>query len=128
MLLLKSEKRSSVLDFFSELFASPKDLSFSEIIENNIFSAVQLEELAFLCNMSVSTFKRTFKKHYPSSPATYIRKKRIDRAQHLLQTTDLQIQEIGYQCGFNELSSFSHTFQKVTGASPSEYRLNQINK
>jgi AraC-like DNA-binding protein len=128
LLLLKSENRTSVLDYFSELFASPAQTSLKDIIENNIFNDISLEQLAFLCNKSLSTFKREFKKVYKEAPATYIRSQRIERAKLLLSTTDMRVKEIAYNIGFNELSSFSHTFQKVSGLSPSDFRLTQTNK
>jgi AraC-like DNA-binding protein len=87
-----------------------------------------MDQFALLCDMSLSTFKREFKKAYNSSPATYIRERKIEKAKALLTTTDLLIQEIGYNCGFQDLSTFSHTFQKVSGKSPSEFRMNQNNK
>ena len=128
LLLLKSQDRTSVLEFFSELFASPAKLKFQDIVENNIYSAINTEQLAFLCDMSLSTFKREFKKTFGEAPATYIRQRKIEKAQRLLLTTDMRIQEVGYHTGFNELSSFSHTFQKVTGVSPSDYRVNHSSK
>lgn len=128
ILLLKSQNRTSVLEFFSELFASPAKLKFQDVVENNIYSDISTEQLAFLCDMSLSTFKREFKRNFNESPATYIRERKIDKAKKLLDTSDMRIQEVGYQTGFNEPSSFSHTFQKVTGLSPSEYRLTQSSK
>ena len=128
LLLLKSEDRTSVLDFFSELFASPSKLRFQDVVENNIYSTISTEQLAFLCDMSLSTFKREFKKLFSESPATYIRHQKIEKAKRLLTTTDMRVQEVGYHTGFNELSSFSHTFQKVTGVSPSDYRLDHTSK
>ena len=128
LLLLKTENQPSVLDFFSELFASPKKHEFQSIIDNNIFNDLNIEQLAFLCNNSLSSFKRTFKEIYNTSPATYIREKRIEKAKQLLIKSEQRISDIAFDCGFNELSSFSHTFHKLTGLSPKEFRLNQINK
>ena len=127
-LLMQTENRDSVLDFFSELFADPRQVSFNEVIKNNLFNDLTMEQLAFLCNMSLATFKRAFRKHFDASPATYIRQQRIDKSRQLLVNTQMQIQDIAFQCGFNELSSFSHTFQKVEGVSPTTYRLSQMSK
>ncbi|MFT7592619.1 MAG: transcriptional regulator GlxA family with amidase domain [bacterium] len=78
--------------------------------------------------MSLATFKRAFKKKYQSSPAAHIRLNKVNKAKKLLISSSLQIQEVGYESGFNELSSFSHTFQKSTGLSPSEFRMSQMSK
>lgn len=128
LLLLKSENRSSVLDFFSELFTSPSQLLIQEVVENNLYNDISIDQLAFLSGKSLSTFKREFKALYNESPATYIRKERIERAKKLLLATDLRIKEIAYKIGYSELSSFSHTFLKVAGVSPSDFRMNQTNK
>jgi len=128
LLLLKTQNRSSVLDFFSELFTAPAKVKLNEVVENNIYSDISTKQLAFLCDMSLSTFKREFKKAFDQAPATYIRSRKIEKAKGLLTSTDMRIQEVGYHSGFNELSSFSHTFQKITGESPSDYRLNHSNK
>ncbi|PCJ64533.1 MAG: hypothetical protein COA58_12385 [Bacteroidetes bacterium] len=128
LLLLKSQDRTSILDFFSELFASPRKLKLKDIVENNIYNDISTEQLAFLCDMSLSTFKREFKKTFEETPATYIRQRKIEKAKGLLTSTDMRIQEVGYHSGFNELSSFSHTFQKVTSYSPSDFRMTQKNK
>lgn len=128
LLLLKTENQSSVLEFFSELFASPKKHEFKTVVENNIFNDLTIEQLAFLSNKSVSSFKRTFKEIFNNTPATYIREQRIEKAKQLLLGSQQRISDIAFDCGFNELSSFSHTFHKVCGVSPKEFRLNQMNK
>ncbi len=128
LLLLKTDNQTSVLEFFSELFTAPKQHGFQATIANNLFNDLNIEQLAFLCNKSLSSFKRAFKEIYATSPATYIREKRIEKAKELLLTTDLRISDIAFDCGFNELSSFSHTFHKVTGLSPKAFRLSQTNK
>ncbi len=127
-LLIQSENRTSVLDFFSELFASPRQMSFVEVVENNIYNDLSMDQFAFLCNMSLATFKRTFRKQFDTSPAAYIRHQKIAKAKTLLVSTTQQVEEIAYECGFNELSSFSHTFQKVVGVSPTDFRLSQMSK
>lgn len=53
----------------------------------------------------------------------YLNRYRIDRAMTLLQSTDLPVAEIGRRVGFDDLSHFSKTFQKLTGYAPSAYRM-----
>jgi AraC family transcriptional regulator len=47
---------------------------------------------------------------------------KIDRASHLLMTTDMSIQEIAREIGYSSLSYFSNTFKNTLGQSPSEFR------
>ncbi len=56
---------------------------------------------------------------------TYLTRYRLQRAQHLLDTTDLPITEIAAETGFAEISHFTHTFKRETGVSPHAYRRGQ---
>ena len=121
LILLKSEKRTSVLEFFSEIFYSPQ-LEFQQIIEHNLFSDITIEQLAFLCNKSLSSFKREFKKIYQESPARYIKSRRLEKAATMLLTTQDRITDIAFDCGYIDLTTFSSSFQKKFGQSPRQYR------
>ena len=57
---------------------------FVQTIETNWSSKLTIKELAFLCNMSMSTFKREFQKHYAESPIKWFQNKRLEYAHHLL--------------------------------------------
>ncbi|MEL6989852.1 MAG: helix-turn-helix transcriptional regulator, partial [Bacteroidota bacterium] len=78
-----------------------------------------------LCNLSLSTFKRTFKEHYASSPAKYIKKRKLERAKKLLLSSNLRISDIAYDCGFSDLAHFSKSFLQAYSSSPRDFRLNQ---
>ncbi len=88
----------------------------------NIFEDLNTEDLAFLCAMSVSSFKRKFQEVFGTSPNKYITSKRLDKAQSLLRTTTLTISEIAYDCGFSDVSYFSKTFKKYYNSTPSDLR------
>ena len=47
---------------------------------------------------------------------------RIDRAKHLLRSSDLPISEICTTVGFESIGSFSSLFRRISGLSPSAYR------
>jgi transcriptional regulator GlxA family with amidase domain len=127
MILLKSENHVNIRKYLSEIFA-PINLQLRETVENNIFSALTIDQLAYLCNMSLSTFKREFKKAYNQTPARYIKHQRLDKAAILLTTSEQQIGEIAFICGFHDVTTFSSVFSKKFGIPPSSYRLNQIGK
>jgi len=74
LILLKLEPQYDVHKFLSELF-SPDKLKFTSTIENNIYSSVSIKELAFICNKSLSSFNREFKKVYNDTPSRYIKNK-----------------------------------------------------
>lgn len=122
ILLSKSENNTTVQQLISGMFL-PFEYNFNEVIQNNIFSNLTLEEFARLCNCSMATFKRKFKQLYGESPARYILQKKLDYSGNLLQIKNKSVSEIAFECGFESLSNFNKAFKKHFGKSPSEYRL-----
>lgn len=76
-------------DFIQSLIVNSNDATrkFIHTIESNQLNKLSLKELAFLCNMSISTFKREFEKHYTESPVKWFQNKRLEYARHLLNNT-----------------------------------------
>jgi AraC-like DNA-binding protein len=81
-----------------------------------------------MTNLSLSSFKREFKKNYNDSPANYIRNKKLEKAADLLLISEERITDIAFDCGFNDLANFSTLFHDKFNCTPSAYRLNQIGK
>lgn len=127
MILLKSEQFLNVQELLSEIFTSV-NIAFKETIEQHLFSQLSLEQLAFICNMSLSTFKREFKKQFEASPAKYIKNKRLEEAASKLLCNNDPVSSIAYDCGFNDPTTFSAIFVEKYGLSPSNYRLDQRRK
>ncbi|APD06575.1 putative HTH-type transcriptional regulator YqhC [Flavobacteriaceae bacterium UJ101] len=94
--------------------------SFKKNIEQNVHSTLSLEEIAFICNMSLSTFKRHFRKEYNVSPGKWLRDKRLLKAKELLEKGRLKPSEIYLDLGYNNLSSFSIAFKNKFNITPSE--------
>ncbi len=93
--------------------------SFKKNIEQNVYSTLSLEEIAFLCNMSLSTFKRHFIKEYKVSPGKWLREKRLLKAKELLEKGNLKSSDIYLDLGYSNLSNFSSAFKTKFGVSPS---------
>ena len=91
-----------------------------KIIEKNIYTSLSLEEISFLCNMSLSTFKRHFIKEYNESPGKWFRDKRLLKARMLLQDENNTPSDVYLDLGYNNLSNFSSAFKNKFGVSPSE--------
>lgn len=72
--------------------------------------------------VSPRQFARRMKEVTGIDTTHYIRAARVMRARHLLTTTDLPMQEIAYQCGFESANYFSRVFRQAVGQSPTEYR------
>lgn len=95
---------------------------FREIVENNSLKKLSVEELAFLSNMSLSTFKRQFKEVYRTSPAKWFLKQRLQFAVVLLAQENKRPIEIYEELGFESLSSFIHSFKTEYGTTPRQFQ------
>lgn len=127
LLLCQTKNATVIQQILSQLF-SPTSFTFKQIIENSLFSNCTMDELAQMTNLSLSSFKREFKKNYDDSPANYIRNKRLEKAAELLKVSKERITDIAFDCGFNDLANFSTLFHEKFNCSPSAYRLSQSNK
>tara|TARA_B100000809_G_scaffold252631_1_gene287551 strand:+ start:2624 stop:3466 length:843 start_codon:yes stop_codon:yes gene_type:complete len=91
-----------------------------KIIESRVHSNLKLEEIAFLCNMSLSTFKRHFISEYKVSPGKWLQDQRLQKAKETLEQGELKPSDIYLDYGYNNLSNFSIAFKNKFGFSPSE--------
>ena len=85
-------------------------------------SKATIAERAERCNMCPTTFKRKFAEQYGLPPRKWQLHQRLNRAAMLLQTTDLLIKQIAYECGFATPSHFVRSFKKEFGCTPAKYR------
>ncbi len=122
LLMTKSQDAPSQLDFLSALF-KPIDIEFKSTIQHNIYANLSLDELARLCHLSTSSFKRKFSEVFKASPKKYISGKKIEKAAALLISNSSRISDIAYGVGFDSLATFNRNFTAAYGKSPSEYRL-----
>lgn len=125
MILLKSENHENIRKLLSEIF-TPVNVKFRQTIEQNLFNSLSLEQLAFICNMSLSSFKREFKKEFNETPARYIKNKRLEHAASRLISDQASITTIAYESGFQDITTFSANFHEKYLVSPSNYRSGQI--
>lgn len=101
---------------------SPETLEFDKVIENNLYNNLSISELAFLTHKSESSFKRYFKRWYKMPPARYFRMKKLEKAELLIRQGDLQMNEIAWECGFENPAHFSTIFHAQYGKSPKKYQ------
>jgi AraC-like DNA-binding protein len=73
--------------------------------------------------MSVQTFRRRLQSAAGETPKAFVSAIQMEKAGKLLkENLDLPILQVASQCGFEEASSFTHTFKRVYGMSPKQYR------
>lgn len=85
-------------------------------------SPLTIEALAREAGMSRRTFIRRFEAAAGTPPGRWIMEQRIRRAQALLETSSLSVDEIAFQCGFASAGGFRDRFQTIVGAPPGAYR------
>ncbi|MBE0393170.1 AraC family transcriptional regulator [Flavobacterium sp. PL002] len=117
MLYLLAKYKGVFEDFLHSLISNEVS-PFKNVIESNVYSNLKLEEIAFLCNMSLSTFKRHFTLEYKEAPGKWLQDKRLQRAKDLLQEGVLKPSDIYLDAGYNNLSNFSIAFKNKFGISP----------
>ena len=83
---------------------------------------LDLERLAAEARLSKYHFLRLFRATYGVTPADYVSRRRIERAQDLLRATNLTVTEVCHAVGFSSLGSFSSRFRSVVGESPSDFQ------
>lgn len=93
-----------------------------EYIRENIKEGLTLDIVANHVGLSASHFSRIFKKETSYSPYEYIILVRINKAKHLLKTTDMPIKEIAYEVGYHSESNFCNSFTQRIGISPINFR------
>ena len=81
-----------------------------------------VETVASQVNMSVSTFRRRLLAVSGKSPKAYIQAIQMERAIQLLDDSEQPVAQIAQLCGFSETSNFSHTFKRIYGCTPTQYR------
>lgn len=104
-------------------YQTDDDLLIRQAITTNIYNAVTVEELAFLCHMSLSTFKRRFARIYGTSPNKWLLEKRMQKAAQLLKQGECKASEIYFELGYENLSSFIQSFKQVHGITPKQFQL-----
>jgi AraC family transcriptional regulator, exoenzyme S synthesis regulatory protein ExsA len=122
LLNILSNPANSALNGYLQTLLSPDANDISQTIEANCYYNLRLEDYAKLCNRSLSSFKRDFQRKYKAPPSQWFLNKRLVRAQELLFSTAKSINDICFECGFENNTHFSRVFRKRFGLSPLQYR------
>lgn len=102
------------------------DLQLKKAVETHIGLPITIEELAFLCNMSSSTFKRNFNRLYGTSPQQWLLERKLEKAGELLKFADESPSRVYLKVGYKNHSSFSYAFRQYFGINPSDYQEQQL--
>lgn len=99
------------------------DAHLATVVQNNRHNILSVQELAFLCNMSISTFKRSFEKAYNTTPQRWFQAQRLEYALQLLQKQKNRPSDIYNLVGFENLSSFTKAFRDKYSITPKQYQI-----
>jgi len=96
------------------------------IHDNFTKSDFSIDELAGLCNMSGTYFRKLFMKEYKTSPLSYINKLKLNYALELLKSGYYTVSEVSDKCGFRNIYYFSSFIKKETGVSPLNHNKSKV--
>ena len=90
-------------------------------IKNNYTRPITLGEVSRFCGISRYHFSRIFKVYTGYSFKEFLIRERLNAAKKLFREGEMNVSEVCYAVGFNDLSYFSRTFKRLEGMPPSEY-------
>lgn len=91
-------------------------------IDSDLTADLSLKTQADYLNVNASYLSTLFKKETGVTLTDYVNKRRVDYAVFLLNTTNMQIQNIAQYCGIPDVNYFTKIFKKYIGKTPKEYR------
>ncbi|ROM53617.1 GlxA family transcriptional regulator [Pseudomonas rhodesiae] len=88
----------------------------------NLEQSFTVESMAALVDMSARHFARLFAKDVQMTPMVFLQGARIDRARHLLETTELPLKTVAFHAGFGSVRHMRFLFSEKLGLTPTQYR------
>lgn len=96
-------------------------LQVQDWLDANFSQENRIADLAKQFNFSERNLKRRFQLATQISPNQYLQQVRVDKAKKLLLTTEMNVQQIAYAVGYENVSFFIRVFKKITGCTPSQW-------
>jgi AraC-like DNA-binding protein len=93
-----------------------------DLADARYFDPLDVDDLAAAAGLSRAHFSREFRRAFGESPHAYLLTRRLERAAALLRTTDRSVAEVCFSVGLQSLGSFTTSFTRTYGVSPTAYR------
>jgi len=123
MALLESQLRTPPVENRNR--AEPADIwKARNFIHEHLDEVISLREVANFVNINANYLSEKFKQVTGINFVDYVAHQRFEKARDLLQDRQRRISEIAFEVGFQSLSQFNRVFKKLSGKSPTEFRVN----
>ena len=93
-----------------------------DLADARYFEPLTVDDLARAAKLSRAHFSREFRRAFGESPHAYLLTRRLERATALLRNTDRSVAEICFSVGLQSVGSFTTSFTRMYGMSPTAYR------
>lgn len=93
-----------------------------DLADGRYFEPLNVAALAAAAGLSPAHFSREFRRAFGESPHRYLLTRRLERAAALLRNTDRTVADICLMAGFTSVGSFTTSFGRTFGLSPTAYR------
>jgi AraC-like DNA-binding protein len=93
-----------------------------DLADSRYFEPLDVPALARAARLSPAHFSREFRRTFGESPHQYLLTRRLERAAALLRSTDRSVADICVTVGLRSVGSFTTSFGRAYGQSPTEYR------
>ena len=93
-----------------------------DLADARYFEPLGVDDMARAAGLSRAHFSREFRRAFGESPHAYLLTRRLERAAALLRTTDNSVAEICLAVGLQSIGSFTTSFSRTFGKSPTAYR------
>jgi AraC-like DNA-binding protein len=97
-------------------------LKAKDLADARYMEPLDVDDLAAAAGLSRAHFSREFRREFGESPHAYLLTRRLERAAALLRTTDHSVAEICLSVGLTSVGSFTTSFRRMFGKTPTEYR------
>jgi AraC family transcriptional regulator len=120
--LARLERNGAETPSFRGGLAGWQQKKVADFIEEHLDEEISLQHLAEIATLSRYHFARAFKHSFGLPPHRYHMSRRMERAKSLLEERARSVTEVGLMLGFAETSSFTTSFRRSVGVTPSDYR------
>jgi AraC-like DNA-binding protein len=95
-------------------------------IDAHLDRTIRNDDLAALVRLNASHFGRAFRNTFGEPPHEYVIRRRVERAQGLMLSTNAPLSEIALECGLSDQSHLTRLFRRIAGESPRAWRRARI--